>query len=375
MSPRQNMSFSRITASLKLAALSTAALALATSPALADVKAGVDAWSRGEHAVAVKEWLGPAAKGDPDAQFNMGQAYKLGKGVPQDSKRAEAWYRKAAENGHIKAADTLGLLMFQDGRKTDAVPFLQASAERGDPRAQYIMGIAHFNGDVVGKDWVRAYALMSRSASAGLEQAVRGLATMDGVIPLEQRQLGVSLAGELEQKAQANRAQQFAAADLGVKPAPTAPLRTMQAGTALERTELPPSTPAPSGPVTAGADFANPVVISTPKRIVGAASVPPKPVKSTTPPPVAKPAAAPKPAPAAKGNWRIQLGAFGVKANADGLWTKVRGRPEIAGHARIDLASGSVTRLLVGGYAGQSEAAKACAALKSGGFTCLVIQP
>lgn len=361
------------------------ALGLAASPALADVKAGVDAWSRGEHAVAVKEWLGPAAKGDPDAQFNMGQAFKLGKGVPQDTARAEAWFRKAAEQGHIKAADTLGLLLFQDGRKTDALPFLQASAERGEPRAQYILGIAHFNGDIVGKDWVRAYALMSRASSSGLEQATRSLFTMDGIVPLEQRQLAMSLSAELEQKAQENRSRQFAAADLGVSPAPTAPLRSFPVGTALERADLPPSTPAQGGPVTAGADFANPVPMPSPKRIAVAPALATKPAAVAAKPVaiLAKPATpkstAPKPAsapaPAAKGNWRLQLGAFGVKANADGLWTKVRGRPELAGHGRIDLASGSVTRLLAGGFGSQTEADKACAALKSGGFTCLVVKP
>lgn len=369
-------------AGLKQAAIWSVGMALVATPAFADVKTGVDAWSRGEHGVAVKEWLGPAAKGDADAQFNMGQAFKLGKGVPQDAKRAEAWYRKAAEQGHIKAADTLGLLLFQDGRKAEAVPFLQASVERGDPRAQYIMGIAHFNGDIVGKDWVRAYALMSRASATGLEQAIRGLASMDAVVPLEQRQLGISLAGELEQKAQANRSQQFAAADLGVTAAPmtpTAPLRTAQAAAALERTELPPSTtPATvtaTGQVTAGADFANPVVMAPPRRITVAPKPAAKPAPVPSKPVAAKPVPAPKPAPAAKGSWRVQLGAFGVKSNADGLWAKVRNRPELAGHGRIDLASGGVTRLLAGGFGGQAEADKACAALKSGGFTCLVIKP
>ncbi|MCX7284042.1 MAG: SPOR domain-containing protein [Novosphingobium sp.] len=367
--------------------LALGALSLAM-PAHADVKAGVDAWSRGEHEVAVKEWLGPAAAGDADAQFNMGQAYKLGKGVPLDLKRAEAWYRKAASQGHIKASDTMGLLLFQDNRKSEALPYLQASAERGEPRAMYILGIAHFNGDVVGKDWVRAYALMNRAASAGLEQAKRGLATMDGMIPLEQRQMGVSLASDLEQKAQARRSEQFAAADLGVKAAPTAPIRTASAGGPLERADMPPSV------ITAGADYANPVAMSPPVRagtVGGQAPVSPsrppavatpaapkpaapKPQLAAAPAPAPAPAAAPKTIPAG-GNWRVQLGAFGVKANADALWSRVKSRPEIGGHGRVDIASGSVTRLLAGGYGNQADADRACAALKSGGFTCLVVKP
>ena len=51
------------------------------APALADVKAGVDAWARGDYAAAVKEWRGPATAGDADAQFNLAQAYRLGRGV------------------------------------------------------------------------------------------------------------------------------------------------------------------------------------------------------------------------------------------------------------------------------------------------------
>ena len=38
---------------------------LAAAPALADVKRGVDAWSQGDYALAVREWEGPAAAGDP----------------------------------------------------------------------------------------------------------------------------------------------------------------------------------------------------------------------------------------------------------------------------------------------------------------------
>ena len=61
-----------------------AALLLAAVPALADVKAGVDAWERGDYPAAVAEWRPLAVGGDPDAQFNLGQAYKLGRGVPVD---------------------------------------------------------------------------------------------------------------------------------------------------------------------------------------------------------------------------------------------------------------------------------------------------
>jgi TPR repeat protein len=71
------------------------ATALAAAPALADVKAGVDAWSAGRYEQAIKEWRPLADRGDADAQFNMGQAYRLGRGVPIDSKIAQSWFEKA----------------------------------------------------------------------------------------------------------------------------------------------------------------------------------------------------------------------------------------------------------------------------------------
>src|SRR3546814_18162937 len=68
--------------------------------AMADVKAGVDAWEQGKYDAAVKQWRPAAAAGDADAQFNMGQAYKLGRGVPMDLKAATEWLdRKSVVSG------------------------------------------------------------------------------------------------------------------------------------------------------------------------------------------------------------------------------------------------------------------------------------
>ncbi len=86
---------------------------LMTAPAArADVKRGVDAWNQGDYPTAVNEWRTLAIGGNSDAQFNLGQAYKLGRGVPVDLPVALEWFRKAAEQGHEKAADNYGLLLF-----------------------------------------------------------------------------------------------------------------------------------------------------------------------------------------------------------------------------------------------------------------------
>ena len=162
-----------------VAGTSVLATALITAPAAADVKQGVDAWSAGNYTQAVSEWQLPAENGDADALFNLAQAYRLGRGVPADINRARALYEEAAQRGHVKAADNFGLLLFQQGEQAKAMPLIKDASDRGDPRAQYVLGLAHFNADYAEKDWVRAYALLTLANGKGLPQAATALQQMD----------------------------------------------------------------------------------------------------------------------------------------------------------------------------------------------------
>ena len=49
-----------------------------------------------------------AEKGDADAQYSLGWAYKNGEGVQQDYAEAVKWFRKAAEQGNALAQNNLG---------------------------------------------------------------------------------------------------------------------------------------------------------------------------------------------------------------------------------------------------------------------------
>lgn len=171
-----------------------AALVLAAAPARADVKAGVDAWERGDYGHAVAEWRPLAIAGDADAQFNMGQAYKLGHGVPIDGAQAIEWFRRAAQQDHVQAGDNLGLALFQARRLAEALPWLEKGAARGEPRTQLVLGTMLFNGDGVPRDMARGYALMSRASAAGLPAASQSLAQMDGAIAPADREHGLALA-------------------------------------------------------------------------------------------------------------------------------------------------------------------------------------
>lgn len=356
------------TSAFSLGAL-VGALILA-APVQADTKAGVDAWSRGDFAAAVREWQAEALRGDADALYNLGQAFRLGKGLPQDLAKAEEMYGRAAALGHLQAADNYGLLIFQRGEQARAMPYVIAAAGRGDPRAQYLLGIAQFNGQLIAKDWVRAYALVSLAQQQGIGPATTALKQMDGFIPLEQRQQAAQLAVDLRSEADANRGRQLAAADLGVtRPPAPAPAKPVAAA--------PVRVASNDSPATAGADYARPAAGAVPLRPALASAPTPAPVKPVPASAPAKPVPAKVPAPeaakaaTATGPWRVQLGAFGVAANADAQWARLKARPELAGHPRINVKAGAVTKLQAGGFASQAAAKAACDKLAAAGTTCI----
>lgn len=351
------------------AGLGAALAVLLAAPALADVKAGVDAWTAGDFARAVIEWQGPAAAGDPDALFNLGQAYRLGRGVEVDNARARKLYEEAARLGHVKAADNYGLMLFQEGEQDKAMPLIRAAADRGDPRAQYVLGLSHFNADYAPRDWVRAYALMTLANGAGLPQARDALAQMDRYVPQAQRAQAQSLARELEAGAKAQRTSELAAADLGARPA--APIEVAAAPSAPAQAPVPVVTamPKPAAPLPAPVAIAAAAPQPAPAT---PAAVTPAPVPAAVTAAVAPAASAPAPA-RRQGTWRVQLGAFGVAGNAEKLWSQLAGHAALAGTRKTLLPSGNLTRLLATGFASESEAARACATLKREGKACVVV--
>ena len=405
--------------------LPLAAAALA-APALADVRDGVDAWQAGDYQKAVAEWRPLAVAGDADAQFNLGQAYKLGRGVPADLTQAEAWYRRAAKQGHLQAEDNLGLVLFTANRRDEAMPYIKASAARGEPRAQYVLGTAMFNGDLAPKDWPRAYALTKRASDAGLTIASARLAQLDGLIPLEQRQLGLAMLPEIEKdEARARLAAVNAAAPASVPP-PASPVKTASLPASTPGTSYAPPpvikpAPAPikaSTPAAiAAASAASEATAAADATVAAAAIGQPAPVQPVSAAPgtsyeappqdgsrssAAKPAPAkpapvkpapvkpkppvnnapikvvetPVPADTATGTspWRAQLGAFGVEANARNLWASLEKKyPAVAARQPSLVKAGNVTRLQAGGFANKGQAENFCATIRKGGQACMVV--
>jgi TPR repeat protein len=294
---------------MKVSYLVAAAVLLATPAASQTVSSGIEQWQKGDHAAAVATWTPLAAHGDADASFNLGQAYRHGKGVPVSLPRAQQYLETAARTGHVDAATTLGLLLFENGNRVAAMRWLRQAAAGGEPRAMLLYGTALFNGDGVARDPVRAYALVSRAAAQGVAAAQETLAELDEALPLDDRQKGVALAKTMAASAPA---------------APTAPTSATRPATKIA------VRPAPAAPIAA------------PSLKVAAPNAP------------------------ARGNWRIQLGAFGQRATAEALFAKVRGK--VGARQSFIVPAGKVVRLQVGPYDSRAAAAAACAALGDGCF-------
>ena len=170
-----------------------AALALASPAGAQSVKAGIEAFVRGDYAAALGQWRPLAARGNADAMFNLGQAYRLGRGIPIDLGEAEDWYTSAARVGHVEAQTQLGMMLFQNGYPRAAMSWLRKAADKGEARAQLVYGTALYNGDgVARRDPLLAYAYVAKAAAQGLGPAKTSLAEMDRDIPEHLRKLALA---------------------------------------------------------------------------------------------------------------------------------------------------------------------------------------
>ena len=100
--------------------------ALFGTSASAQVAQGIKAYARGDYPAAMRAFEAGAAKGDPQALYNLGVAYAEGRAVPADPARALDYYRQAAEGGSVLAAFNLG----QAYRKGQGVAADPAQAAR-----------------------------------------------------------------------------------------------------------------------------------------------------------------------------------------------------------------------------------------------------
>lgn len=112
------------------------------------VREGALRFQAGAFAEAVEIWRPLADSGHPGAQLNMGQAYRLGRGVDADMTEATRYYKLSADQGHDEAQRLLAVLALEnpnsDARqRATAMELLSRAAAAGNAAAQYRVGLSH----------------------------------------------------------------------------------------------------------------------------------------------------------------------------------------------------------------------------------------
>jgi cell division septation protein DedD len=298
----------------------------------------------------VAAWTQPAAAGDPDALFNMGQAYRLGRGVPKNVDLAIDFYRRASARGHVAGTANLGITLFQEGRRSEALGPLRAAADKGDARAAYVLGLATFSGEGAPKNQALGLAYVMRARDLGLDLAGPQVTRLSGLV------------GEADRA----RAEAAARALAMGEPVPVA-IAGVATPPPVSAADLPAQG---QGRAEASEELAE-----------ADAPVPPAPVaaEATAPlPPAASPASAgarssPAAAPGGRA-WHVQLGAYASESAARVAWATLVAQAAdlLLGQAPIYQARGGLVRLQVGPFKDRADAQALCAELSAAGRPCFV---
>jgi TPR repeat protein len=110
-----------------------------------------------------------AEQGNAGAQRNLGFAYELGQGVPQDYGEAVKWFHKAAAQGLASARDALGT-MYANGQGVpqddkEAVIWFRKAADQGHSNGQLNLGLMYEAGRGVPQDYVLAHFWFNLAAA------------------------------------------------------------------------------------------------------------------------------------------------------------------------------------------------------------------
>jgi hypothetical protein len=130
------------------------------------------AHGRGDYSTALRLLRPLAVQGNANAQYNLGNMYMDGQGVPQNDAEAVKWFRRAADQDFVDAQSNLGA-MYIDGRgvpqnHAEALRWLRLAAGRGDAEAQSNLGNMYLKADCVQQSFDDAMKWYRRAADQGL---------------------------------------------------------------------------------------------------------------------------------------------------------------------------------------------------------------
>lgn len=156
-----------------------------------------------------------ARKGDPAAEYQLGNLYRDGVGVDQDLVQAVGCWGAAALHGHVRAQITLGDFLTKGGRGVErdlvqAAKVYRMAARQGDLIGLRRMAECYLSGQGVVKDEVEAYAyyalisMRNGREDTNLLKRIVGqgtpLETLEGKLSQDQIAAGSRRANELQKE-------------------------------------------------------------------------------------------------------------------------------------------------------------------------------
>ncbi|PCI33827.1 MAG: hypothetical protein COB54_02170 [Alphaproteobacteria bacterium] len=332
--------------------LTCGSLLLFPHTSAATVADGVYAYEKGNYPQARLEWLPYAALGNPNALYNLGQLHRMGRGVETDFVKAQSYYQRAAEKGHVGAQRNLGTLYYF-GRigETDpaqALIWLTKAAINGDARSQLMVGTMYFNGETGQKDTIQAYGWIMLAAQSGLRNAARALEKLDDTMTPDQISKARKLAPDMISR-------QLSPDDVGL-------MVKQQDGTTPNVPEL--NTPKIPKTEETRSEVTPPIVQDSPKTL----SPPHSSITASNDD-------------NSRDNFRVQLGSFRSDTAAQKALTMLEGllSDVITDHqGKIEHADlgdkGIFYRLQLSPFETRSEARGLCQQLKDKGQNCYVVK-
>ena len=117
-----------------------------------------------------------------DSEFYTGDRYYNGDGVKKNYAEAAKWYRKAAEQNHVRAQLSLaGCYYYGMGvpkNYAEAAKWFRKAAEQNLPLAQLMLGVCYNNGEGVRKNYADAAKWYRKAAEQNLDEAQQALGNL-----------------------------------------------------------------------------------------------------------------------------------------------------------------------------------------------------
>ena len=121
----------------------------------------------GNPADALKYLTQASEKGQPVAQYRLGNLYEHGQGVAADPVKAARWYELSATQGNRKAMHNLAVFYASRRDMADAARWFAKAAALGLADSQFNLAILYERGDGVPQSLVQAYKWYAIAAAAG----------------------------------------------------------------------------------------------------------------------------------------------------------------------------------------------------------------